>query len=265
MSNKVRIICFFYISLKKAFSSLDSYFFIGAKLKAFSPFRGCFILIIFPFILSGCKKKDSEPLLEDGKSTVIYDLAGDTGSAMGNNGEGKDKRDFKFFLFRLKDKKQIWLRNEVDSTQYLKTKDWDIAFTGPYNSELYINNGSYEFNPGFGGPATGTVVKVNKPYSEVDTAPSDEEFNQSNVNKIGWASDNEQNGWFYYSMNSHIMVAIKNRTYLIHLPDGKYAKLEILNAYQGNPPSVTDLNWPAPYYTFRYFVQENGSKDLRTR
>jgi hypothetical protein len=46
---------------------------------------------------------------------------------------------------------------------------------------------------------------------------------------------------------------------------GKYARLELINVYKGNPPVVTDLFWPAPYFTFRYFVQEDGSRNLQTK
>ncbi|WP_379825154.1 HmuY family protein [Flavobacterium notoginsengisoli] len=208
---------------------------------------------------------DSGEALEDGKSTVIRDLAGDTNASMGGDTPGKTKKGFDTFLFRFSDRKQIWIRNAADSAQYLKTKEWDIAFTGPYNSEVYVNKGNYEFNPGFGGPASSAVIKIDKPYAEVDAAPSDQEFTASEINKIGWAVNQGADGWFFYSLDTHIMLAIKSRTYVIHLPDGKYAKLELINAYQGNPPAVTNLNWPAPYLTFRYYVQNDGSKNLKTK
>jgi hypothetical protein len=149
--------------------------------------------------------------------------------------------------------------------QWLKTKDWDIAFTGPYNSEIYVNNADDESNPGYGGDATNTaVILVQKAYQSVVSAPSDAEFDNSQAGKIGWAASSSSNGWFQYSANTHIMQALPNRTYAIRLPDGKYAKLQLVNAYKGNPPSVTNMNWPAPYYTFRYYVQQDGSKDLNT-
>lgn len=228
------------------------------------------LLVLFASIaIASCSNNeesgDAWAGLEDGKSTLIKDLAGDTNGSMGGEAEGKTKKGFDTFLFRFSDKKQIWIRNAADSTQYLKTKDWDIAFTGPYNSEVYVNKGSYEFNPGYGGPATSAVVKVDKPYAEVTEAPSDQEFDASEINKIGWAVNENANGWFFYSLDTHLMISIKNRTYVIKLPDGKYAKLELINAYQGNPPTVTNLNWPAPYFTFRYFVQNDGSKNLNTK
>uniref|UniRef100_F4C2G8 HmuY protein n=1 Tax=Sphingobacterium sp. (strain 21) TaxID=743722 RepID=F4C2G8_SPHS2 len=218
-------------------------------------------------LISGCSKTDEAvtPGYEDGKSTIIYDLAGDTDASMSNGVDGKEKRPFYTFLYRLRDRRQIWIRDAADSARYFKTAEWDLAFTGPYNSEIYVNNAGDEFNPGFEGPATQTaVVKYDRPYASVTEAPSDEVFNQSKVGKIGWASGENSNGWFNYSLNTHLVVPIKNRVYVIRLASGKYAKLELINVYKGNPPSVTDLNWPAPYYTFRYFVQEDGSKNLTT-
>lgn len=222
---------------------------------------GCFLLLL----VSCGKDEDWRPFYEDGKSTVIYDLAGDTDASMGDRAEGKEKRNFSIFLFRFKDKRQIWIKNAHDSAQWFQTKDWDIAFTGPYNSEIYVNNAYHELNPGYGGEADKTaVVLIRQPYEAVTVAPSDSEFDASDVHKIGWASSESSYGWFRYSLQTHIMQALPNRTYVIRLPDGKYAKLQLINAYKGNPEAVTNMNWPAPYYTFRYYVQEDGSRNIDT-
>ncbi|NGM62221.1 hypothetical protein G5B30_09870 [Sphingobacterium sp. SGG-5] len=217
--------------------------------------------------LSSCgKDEDPRPQLEDGKSTVVHDLAGDIEAAMGEGVDGKEDRDFYTFLFRFRDKRQIWIKTKQDSLQWLKTNEWDIAFTGPYNSEIYINNANYPANPGYEGEAANTaVIKVDQSYEAVAIAPDDNAFDQSTVTKIGWAPSTSSNGWFQYSLETHIMLAIPNRTYVIRLPDGKYAKLQLINAYKGNPTAVTNMNWPAPYYTFRYYVQQDGSKDLNTK
>lgn len=226
--------------------------------------RLLFIVCGFALFCS-CKKEANTATLQDSVSVLVEDLAGDTGASMGDGADGKEKRPFYIFLFRLKDQKQIWIRNAADSAQWLKTLEWDLAFTGPYNSEVYVNNGSYTYNPGFGGTAKSAVVMIDKPYAEVNEAPDDAVFAASKINKIGWAATESSAGWFFYSLNTHIMQAIKNRTYIIQLPSGKFAKLELLNAYQGNPPVVTDMNWPAPYFTFRYYVQEDRSRNLRTK
>ncbi len=217
-------------------------------------------------LLVSCSKDDpAPPSLEDGKSTIVYDLAGDTQASMADGIDGKEQRDFYTFLFRFRDKKQIWIRTKADSAQWLKTADWDIAFTGNYNSELYINNAEDSDNPGYGSPATSTaIVLLEQPYESVTAAPSDAEFDSSPVESIGWVQSGDSPGWFSYNTTTHIMKALPNRTYVLRLPGGKYAKLQLLSAYKGNPPVVTDLYWPAPYFTFRYFVQEDGSRNLKT-
>jgi len=226
---------------------------------------GLFSTLILLAFTSCNKDEDTRPSLEDGKSTVIYDLPGDTEASVGDGVDGKEARPFYTFLYRFKDQRQIWIKNQSDSTRWLKTADWDMAFTGSYNSEIFINNAAYEFNPGYEGEATHTaVVLLRQSYESVTMAPSDEKFDNSEINKIGWASSENSEGWFNYSANTHIMQALPNRTYAIRLPNGKYAKLQLINAYKGNPPAVTNLNWPAPYYTFRYYVQQDGSKNLNT-
>ncbi|WP_244248527.1 HmuY family protein [Flavobacterium foetidum] len=226
------------------------------------------LLLLTAVTLTACSSNedDNNASLSDGKSTVITDLAGDTGASMGGNTDGKQQRSFHTFLFRLSDKKQIWLHTKADSAQYMKTADWDLAFTGPYNSEVYVNSSKHQYNPGYEGPVQNTaVIKIDQAYANVSQAPADSDFDKSEVTKIGWSSSESSAGWFYYSLSSHIMQAVPDRTYAIRLPNGKYAKLQLINAYKGNPPAVTDLNWPAPYFTFRYFVQHDGSKNLSTK
>lgn len=222
------------------------------------------IAIILLFI--ACNKDDTQPVsLEDGKSTVVYDLAGDTKASISDGIDGKEQRDFYTFLFRFQDKKQIWIRTEADSAQWLKTDEWDIAFAGQYNSNVYINNAQYVGNPGYEGPVTNTaIVLVEQPYEKVTTAPSDSEFDNSTIRVVGWAEVSAPHGWYDYSTSTHIMKALPNKTYVLRLPSGKYAKLQLVNLYKGNPPVVTDMFWPAPYLTFRYYVQQDGSKNLKT-
>ncbi|RYF26483.1 MAG: hypothetical protein EOO42_01415 [Flavobacteriales bacterium] len=217
--------------------------------------------------LLACKKDEvtTDAVLEDGKSIVIKDLAGDTETSLGNNIPGKEQRPFFTFLFRVKDQKQIWIKSKADSAQYLKSTDWDIAFTGNYNSIVFVNNGTAIGSPGFGGDGISKVVKVDQAYNNITEAPADNDFQNSDVNEIGWAESSTSAGWYTYDLNTHIMKRIVNRTYILKLNSGKYAKLEIVSIYKGNPPAVTDLYWPSPYLTFRYFVQEDGSKNLKTK
>lgn len=228
------------------------------------------LLLVIPFAFTACKKKEENPSngLDDGKSTVIRDLAGDTNGSVGDTGDGKIKKGFDVFLFHLADQKQIWLHSAADSAKWLQTNEWDLAFTGPYNSEIYLNNAIYTDNPGYQGKAPKTaVILVKQAYENVSTAPSESEFNNANVRntKIGLFSSADDNGWYNYELTTHLLKRIPNKTYVLRLPDGRYAKLEIISVYKGNPPVVTQLYWPAPYFTFRYFIQQDGSGNLNTQ
>ena len=223
-----------------------------------------FILISIT-ILSACSKSNdgTNTELEDGSSTLIEDLAGDTQASVGST-DGKEKRDFYTFIFNFATKKQTWLKNATDSAK-LKNTDWDLAFSGFYNSTLYINNGTFTDNPAYGNSSKTKMVLLKQDYDNVTTAPSDSEFDKSTISAVGYAVDENSNGWYDYNIANHLVTIVPNRTYVLRLSDGKYAKLEMLNIYKGNPAAVTDLNWPAPYFTFRYYVQEDGTTNLKTK
>ena len=202
-------------------------------------------------LLGSCSKDEEKPDLQDGKSIVVSDLAGDIGNTVGS---GKPFAPV-FFSFST---------NAIVDSSRKQSADWDIAFAREYNSYLSVNNGSSSASFGSGGPGRGALLVVNQNYNNVSTAPSDEEFTRNGIDAAGWDSGNG-NGWYFYDLNTHIAVPIKNRTYILRTADGKYAKLELVSMYRGAPSVVTDLDWPAPYLTFRYFVQQDGSRNLSTK
>ena len=219
------------------------------------------LLILF---ITACSKSNDEAPATDTRSTVVKDLEGDTGASMGEGVDGKEKRPFHTLLFHFASGRTRFIKTKEDSLQYLKNTDWDIAFTKEYNSYVVINNGDIAGTPGYGGPGMGGMIIVEKPYEQVNEAPADEAFISGGVPGVGWDNGNGY-GWYFYSLNNHICVPVKNRTFIVKTATGKYAKLALLNIYKGNPPVVTDLFWPAPYLTFKFFVQENGSRDLKTQ
>lgn len=198
---------------------------------------------------SSCTKEQVKPQLEDGSSTVVTDLPGDVGSTI-NTG-------FKTFYFSLS------TSAKVDSTAK-KTNSWDLSFAREYNSYVGINNGTNEASYGFGGSGRGALIAVNQAYDSVKEAPSDADFASKGVNSVGWDPGNGS-GWYFYDLKTHIAVPVKGRTYVLRTADGKYAKLELVSMYKGAPAVVTDLNWPSPYFTFRYYVQQDGSRNLSTK
>ncbi|MNE45773.1 hypothetical protein D3C80_1400780 [compost metagenome] len=141
-----------------------------------------------------------------------------------------------------------------------------MAFTGNYNSDIYINNANVDGSPGHEGPVKNTaILLINQPYQSVTIAPDDGEFDQSNLTKIGMTDSKNTEGWYSYNGTSHIMNTFPDRTYVLRLTNGKFAKIQFMSTYKGNPPAVTDRYWPAPYLTFRYFIQQDGSRNLNTK
>jgi hypothetical protein len=200
-------------------------------------------------VFNSCTKDEVKPVLADGTSTVVIDLPGDVGSTISSG--------FRTIYFSFAG------NAKVDSSQK-NSAAWDIAFAREYNSYIGINNGTNTASYGYGGPGKGAIMVVNHSYDQVTEAPSDADFISKGVNSVGWDPGNG-NGWYFYDIKTHIAVPIKGRTYVLKTADGKYAKMDMVSMYKGNPAVVTDLNWPAPYFTFRYYVQQDGSRNLSTK
>jgi hypothetical protein len=202
-------------------------------------------------VTASCTKDEVKPELEDGKSTVIKDLPGDVGNTVGS---GKPFAPF-YFSFKTAAK--------VDTSKKVST-EWDIAFAKEYNSYVSINNGADQQSFGFGSTGKGAMLEINQAYDQVKEAPADAEFSSNGIASAGWDSGSGR-GWYFYELKTHIAVPVLNRTYILRTADGKYAKLQMISMYKGAPATVTDLNWPAPYFTFRYYVQQDGSRNLSTK
>lgn len=213
--------------------------------------KSVFLVLLSLLTLASCTKKEIKPELEDGKSAVIKDLPGDVGNTVGSG------KPFEPFYFSTKTGTKVAVTEKL-------TAAWDLAFAREYNSYVSINNGADANSLGFGGPGKGAMVVVNQAYDQLKTAPSDTEFSANGISSTGIDVGNGK-GWFFYEMNTHIAVPVKNRTFVIRTADGKFAKLELISMYKGAPKVVSDLNWPAPYFTFRYFLQGDGSRNLSTK
>lgn len=216
------------------------------------------------WLLVACSGKNEDAVQPADNAITIRDLPADTAASMGEGVDGKTKRPFYTITFSFRTQQTHVIRNAADSAAYLKNADWDIAFSKEYNSFVVINNGKVAGTPGYGGPGAGNLVIVDQPFDNVTTAPADEVFEQQGIAGVGWDNGNGY-GWFFYSLNNHICVPVRNRTFVIKTAKGQFAKLELLNIYKGNPPVVTDLFWPAPYLTFRYYEQTDGSRNLKNK
>ena len=135
------------------------------------------------------------------------------------------------------------------------TTKWDIGFKG---TTLILNGG-------ISGPGTTTGQVATSGFDNLLTAPSsgyEEDSTGSYAVPTG-----SGNGWYTYAgAPTHIIAPINGRAIVVKTTDGKYAKIEIISYYQGNP----DLNQytsspptePSKYYTFRYYLQTDGSDNL---
>jgi len=151
--------------------------------------------------------------------------------------------------------------------QQTQSDAWDVAFTSIYNSYITFNNGTMPGTPGFGGPGKGAMIVMDTPFDELDEAPADDAFEtfMQMQTSSGWEDFPVGNkGWYFYSLQSHIMSAITGVTLVFRTATGNYAKLEMKTLYLGNPENPT-VNTPAPYFTFRYFLQADGTRNLSTR
>lgn len=186
---------------------------------------------------------------------------------------GKETGKFNMFTFRFSDNKQQFIRDAADSLRYLPTADWDIAFTGDMNSHIWLNNAKYNLNPGFGGPITkSALIMYEYGYDFMHEAPEDEFFDNRPPDQaqISYTSQYGPgiNPWYEYG-STFIAKPFPYRAYYLRLeqPDGsyRYGKLQLISMYKGAPDAITDRNWPSPYLTFRYFIQKDGSRNIRTK
>ncbi len=150
----------------------------------------------------------------------------------------------------------------VDSSKKL-TDEWDICFDNIYNSFVKANNPGKATPPGPEGTGRGALVVVKTPFDNVTEAPADEVFNASDSYAAWDGTPPSHIGWYNYDMEKHVMRTIAGRTIVIRTAKGKYAKLEMVSLYKGNPENPTTTS-PAPYLTFRYWIQEDGSRNLKS-
>lgn len=229
----------------------------------------------------------------DGDNMRVYIYTGNAWALQVNNADyrsnidfvqiqysksGKETGRYNMFLYSFHDGKQIFIRDAADSARYLKTTQWDIAFTENFNGLIWLNNARYDKNPGYGSPLTKTAVLMYEyGYAFMNEAPADSLFDRVPVTdmQIGYSSEygTGVNAWYEYSTTTHIAQPFPYRAYYLRLQQidsvtgtstYRYGKLQLISMYKGAPEVVTDLNWPSPYFTFRYFIQQDGSRNLKT-
>ena len=142
----------------------------------------------------------------------------------------------------------------VSSADSASTK-WDLAFR---NTSILVNGGT-------SGPGQGAAQVVEGIFEELEEAPAD-----------GYQTDTEEGpaiqGWYTYTSDTatpfHAVLTEPGKVIMLKTANGKYAKVEILSYYKGNPDTSTaefadtDTRADDRYYTFRYIIQPDGSRSF---
>ncbi|MCD0490511.1 HmuY family protein [Pedobacter sp. MC2016-14] len=175
--------------------------------------------------------------------------------------------------------------------KYLKTNKWDIVFRGRYSSEVYAN---YSQTLNFNYPwydlslyndvsftyviqnfddvtsVTDNMLLAHGPNPEdqqgniTGTGGSDNLTNAENyqhyLNSVAWAYDtyNSETGDLLYS------TPYANKTWVLKLHDGRYAKFQFINNYD-TKPTENNANSQRGFLSFRYYIAPSGSKNLNTK
>lgn len=167
------------------------------------------------------------------KIVTVYDLPADTG-----------KKGI-FTLFSLKDSSIV---ENIDSN----TTKWDIGFAG---TTIITNSGVR--GPGNGG----AIVLKGIDFNEVKVAPDTGYRIEKSLTELAIPTGSG-NGWYLYNPNTHVVSAIPGVVIIIRTAEGKYAKLQIINYWKGNPENIDPYQHKERFYTFRYVYQPDGSKNF---
>jgi hypothetical protein len=153
----------------------------------------------------------------------------------------------KFTLFRLSDGAVV---PNADSA----TTKWDLGFR---STTIIVNSG-------VSGPGNTKAQIVEGIFDEIVTAPSEgylaDEENSLALPGSSWYSYTGQTG-----TPANAIIPIPGRVIVVKTSDGRYAKLEILSYYYGNPSTAseqfanTETRSPSRYFTFRYLYQPDGT------
>jgi hypothetical protein len=208
-----------------------------------------FMISLFS-LLNACKPDEPEPPKTE--SIVVRDLPADTiiGLTPGTPPTGGIPFGAGKFTFYSLENNSV-----VPSTDSASNK-WDLAFRG---TTILTNSGS-------SGPGLGGAFVWNGLFDELFSISSDSTFNVDNAPNYGIPTGSGR-GWYTYSQAEQLVRPIPGKVLVVRTATGKYAKVEILNYYKGGvTPAVTEpdsIKYKLQrYYTFRYRIQKDGSKNF---
>ncbi len=135
------------------------------------------------------------------------------------------------------------------------TSKWDLKFK---STSIFVNSGT-------SGTGTTQAQVVSSTFETLTAAPAD-----------GYKADatgaTAITGWYTYTATTepqHAILTVPGKIFVIKTSDGKYAKVEMISYYKGNPNTTTaafaDLaTRPASrFYTFRFAYQGDGTTSFK--
>jgi hypothetical protein len=256
--------------------------------------RSTYLFCIGLLMLTAACSKDNDdkttPVPPDDSIAVIktgvYTMANVAADTAANSATAA-----KPFYYSLEDQRVV-------PASQVQTNNWDIVFTGTYNSSIYANNGKAQYSPGFGGPGVGGIHMVidgdidasyyggtgkalknipprtlfDEAFNKVKTVPiPDADFKTNESIGLDYFSGSGS-GWAYYDFYgsmfpeqpydsvTHVCYNMP-RTLIVRTAKGNYAKVIIYSLYKGAPELPT-RSYKAGFITFKYAIQKDGSKNL---
>ena len=132
--------------------------------------------------------------------------------------------------------------------------DWDIAFR---TTQIIVNGGASlgtDSEPARNGNAAAVIV--DGLFGDIIQAPAVSEFAQDSAS--GWAiTASSDQGWYNYNFMTNVVSPLPGKVLVFRTRDGKYAKVEIISYYLGNPVPVDGMTDTPRYYTFNYVYNPN--------
>jgi hypothetical protein len=203
-------------------------------------------------LLSGCSENDTDET--GGTATlevqIAEDIPADVNAVSGPPGQGPPPN---YTFYSLTDRKVV---DKADSS----STRWDIALAG---TTILVNGGT-------SGPGQGEAQVVNGAFDALIEAP--ESGYQTDGEAARAIPTGSGNGWYNYTgfegSPPNAVLPLPGRIIVLRTAEGNYAKMEILSYYQGNPDTSTptfadpDTRPAGKYYTLRYVVQPNGSRQF---
>ena len=242
-----------------------------------------FFTIILLCLAESCSKGNNTPQPPPAASDTIYNrvitvsnFVGDTSSLTAPDASRST------ILYSLE-------KNAGVPSLYAQTNRWDVSFSGIFNSFLGGNNGTEAGNAGSGGPGTGGVAILSQNFDSVNSVPPGLSFSRA-AQAVGTddaGAFGQGTGWYVYdwagtlyytssichalgiggrdttsaATQAHTAWARPDRTILVRMANGSYAKVRMISIYKNAIPGPV-TGTPAPYLSFQYVLARPGSTDL---